>query len=239
MQVLFLGHRSPGVVALARALPRWSVRPVLDDTPGSVHQRLVGADAAVVALPPDVGRTPDLSRGADGIALCRAIRARSNVSVILLVSGPEVGERILRMRAGADDYLCEPFHPIDLLARIKVVRRLRDRLLEPAGVVRVDDVTIDLDVRSVTVADRLIELTRKEFDILKLLAEEGGGVCSRDKLLDHIWGEYRLGAGECLNVHMSTLRGKLGRPWLIQTVRGVGYRLAMGRVPSMVTGLAS
>lgn len=239
MQVLFLGHRSPGVVALARALPRWGARPVMEDASESVRRRLDRADAVVLAVAPAVDRSHDLAGAADAIRLCRAIRARSNVPVVLLVDEPEVGERIIRMRAGADDYLGQSFHPIDLLARIKVIRRLRDRLLEPAGVVRVEDVTIDLDVRSVTVADEPVELTRKEFDILKLLAEEGGGVCSRDTLLDEIWGDYRVGAGECLNVHMSTLRSKIGRPWLIQTVRGVGYRLALGRGPAVAAGLAS
>jgi DNA-binding response OmpR family regulator len=105
----------------------------------------------------------------------------------------------------------------------------RRRASEPAaaadGLLEVDDVRIDLQRHAVTVAGRPVPLTRKEFQVLALLASAGGAVCTRNRIVAEVWGRSWAGANRTLDVHVATLRTKLGRPELVQTVRGVGYRL--------------
>jgi DNA-binding response OmpR family regulator len=130
------------------------------------------------------------------------------------------------LRLGADDYLVKPVRLRELLARVDAVLR-RTRATEVAGsdVVEIDDLRVDLAARRATVAGAEIALTAKEFDILAALARRPGAAVSRQQLLDEVWGDAYLAVSRSLDVHLASLRGKLGRPGLLATIRGFGYRL--------------
>jgi DNA-binding response OmpR family regulator len=179
---------------------------------------LAGVDVVLL----DLG-LPDI----DGVDVCRAIREVSEVPVIVVSARGEVDDRILGLHSGADDYLVKPYDTGELVARVHAVRRRRRFTAPDAAteVVVVGDVSIDLDRHEVTVAGRSIGLTRKEFQVLALLASSGGAVCTRSRIVAEVWGRSWAGANRTLDVHVATLRTKIGRPELVQTVRGVGYRL--------------
>ncbi|MEV4601424.1 response regulator transcription factor [Amycolatopsis sp. NPDC049253] len=180
-------------------------------------------DVDVVLL--DLG-LPDV----DGVVLCRRIRAVSDVAVIVVSARGEVDDRVQGLRAGADDYLVKPYDVEELLARVEAVRRRRgERTDGPAPVIEVGDVSIDLARHEVLVAGQAIALSRKEFQVLALVAGARGSVCSREHVLTEVWGHRGAAESRSLDVHVATLRTKLGRPALIETVRGVGYRLGGGR----------
>ncbi|MCP2256773.1 DNA-binding response regulator, OmpR family, contains REC and winged-helix (wHTH) domain [Streptoalloteichus tenebrarius] len=179
------------------------------------------AEVDVVLL--DLG-LPDL----DGLEVCRRIRAVSDVPVIVVSARGEVDDRILGLHSGADDYLVKPYDVGELVARVHAVNRRRRAVdAEPAGPVRVGDVEVQLGRHEVTVAGAPVALSRKEFQVLAILAAARGAVCSRERIIAEVWGKSWPGANRTLDVHVATLRTKLGRPHLVQTVRGVGYRLAL------------
>jgi DNA-binding response OmpR family regulator len=188
-----------------------------------VVDHLTGVDVVLL----DLG-LPDI----DGVDVCREIRAVSEVPVIVVSARGEVDDRILGLHSGADDYLVKPYDIGELLARVHAVYRRR-RVVPAAGpagpddVVVIDDVSVDLHRHSVTVAGRPVNLTRKEFQVLALLASSGGAVCTRSRIVAEVWGRSWAGANRTLDVHVATLRTKLGRADLVQTVRGVGYRLGV------------
>jgi DNA-binding response OmpR family regulator len=133
------------------------------------------------------------------------------------------------LRAGADDYLVKPYDVEELLARVEAVRRRRgERTDGPAPLIEVGDVTIDLARHEVLVAGQPIALSRKEFQVLALVAGARGSVCSREHVLTEVWGHRGAAESRSLDVHVATLRTKLGRPGMVATVRGVGYRLVAG-----------
>ncbi|MDN5933389.1 MAG: response regulator transcription factor [Pseudonocardia sp.] len=164
----------------------------------------------------------------DGVDVCRAIRAASEVPVIVVSARGEVDDRILGLHSGADDYLVKPYDIGELVARVHAVYRRRRVEAGPdaaVDVVEIDGVVVDLNRHTVTLAGRAVPLTRKEFQVLALLASSGGAVCTRSRIVAEVWGRSWAGANRTLDVHVATLRTKLGRPELVQTVRGVGYRL--------------
>lgn len=178
------------------------------------------AEVDVVLL--DLG-LPDV----DGVDVCRSIREVSDVPVIVVSARGEVEDRILGLNCGADDYLVKPYDIGELVARVHTVLRRRGPVatVPVVEVVRIGDVEVDLARRTVLVADRQVVLTRKEFQVLALLAGARGAVCTRSRIVAEIWGRSWPGANRTLDVHVASLRTKLGRPELVQTVRGVGYRL--------------
>jgi len=161
---------------------------------------------------------------ADGFDVCRAIRSTSSLPVVMLTARDEEVDRVTGLELGADDYVTKPFSPRELAARVRaVLRRVEpdetdDRLL--AG-----DVELDRQARTVTVAGAEVELTSREFDLLWHLALRPGIVVTRAQLLDRVWGITFPGGTRTVDVHVGQLRRKLGRPRLIRTVRGSGYKV--------------
>ena len=161
----------------------------------------------------------------DGIDLCRELRkADSHLAIIAVTARGEERDRVVGLRTGADDYVVKPFSMIELQARIDAVLRRAARAARPAQVIAVGPVRVDAGARRVWVGEREAVLTRTEFDLLLALAREPGVVISRDRLLMDVWQTTWAG-GHTLEVHIGALRHKLDEPGLIQTVRGVGYRL--------------
>ena len=181
--------------------------------------------AAADRFRPDVVVLDVMLPGLDGIEVCRRLRARGDVAIIMLTAKGEVDERIVGLDAGADDYLPKPFRFQELLARIRAVLRRRDIVLH--RVLRAGDVTLDRGTREVLRDGRPVELTPREFDLLDLLLAHPGQVFPRETILNRLWGYTFVGDSNVIDVHIGALREKLGDkpPKLIQAVRGVGYVL--------------
>jgi DNA-binding response OmpR family regulator len=163
--------------------------------------------------------------GIDGFDVARLIRTRSDVPILMLTARDEEPDRVAGLELGADDYLTKPFSPRELVARMKaVLRRTDGRGAEE--VLSLDDVVLNRNAREVVVDGHTVELTTKEFDLLATLLENPGIVVSRDQLLDRVWGMTYPGGTRTVDVHVAQLRRKLGRPELIRTVRGAGYKTA-------------
>jgi DNA-binding response OmpR family regulator len=161
--------------------------------------------------------------GQDGFDVCRELRARSPVPVLMLTARDEEVDRVAGLEVGADDYVTKPFSPRELAARVKAVLRRAEPAPQRTRL-ELGDVVLDLDAREVTVGGEPIELTGKEFDLLAYLLENAGIVVSRDQLLDRVWGMSYAGGTRTVDVHVAQLRRKLGRPEAIRTFRGSGYK---------------
>jgi DNA-binding response OmpR family regulator len=163
--------------------------------------------------------------GIDGFEVCRAIRYRSRVPVVILTARDEEVDRVTGLELGADDYVPKPFSPRELAARLKaVLRRSEDRV--ERSVVELGNVVLNRDRREVAVGERPVDLTAREFDLLAFLLENPGIVFTRDQLLDRVWEMSYESGTRTVDMHVAALRRKLGLPNLVQTVRGVGYRVA-------------
>jgi two-component system response regulator RegX3 len=161
----------------------------------------------------------------DGYEVCRELRARSSVPIIVISARGEEVDRVVGLELGADDYLVKPFGFRELLARINAVTRRVGERAPAAATLRLGALTIDSDGRRVLLGGDELELTAKEFDLLTALAARPGAVVSRQRLLDEVWnGRHHL-ATKTIDVHVASLRRKLGDPAWIQTVRGIGFRL--------------
>jgi len=169
--------------------------------------------------------------GMDGLEVCRELRARSDVPVIVLTARGEEADRVMGLELGADDYVAKPFSPRELLARIRaVVRRAKGRAGPARGLVRVGGLVVDPGARRVTLDGRDVALTGYEFALLEALARHAGRVLSRERLMELAKGSAEESFDRSVDVHVSRVRQKLGddpkRPRLIKTVRGSGYVLA-------------
>ena len=162
--------------------------------------------------------------GADGFDVCREIRTRSAVPILMLTARDEEADRVAGLEVGADDYVSKPFSPRELAARVKAVLRRSEPAAPLTQRFEVGDLVLDPQAREVTVAGEPVELTGKEFDLLAYLLENAGIVVSRDQLLDRVWGMTYAGGTRTVDVHVAQLRRKLGRPDLIRTFRGSGYK---------------
>lgn len=180
--------------------------------------------------------------GIDGIEVCRRVRTFSDAYILMLTARVEEVDELIGLSVGADDYLTKPFSPRVLVARVKaLLRRPRNGANRgTAGngdssdsAVAVGDVTIDPPARTVTRRDTSIALTKTEFDLLATLASQPGRVFTREQLMEAVWGGPAIGDDQLVDVHIGHLRKKLGAPdgsgpKIIQTVRGVGYRMEAG-----------
>jgi two-component system response regulator RegX3 len=184
---------------------------------------LAAARPAMVLL--DLG-LPDM----DGIDVCRRLRERSSaLPIIMITARDEQTDRVVGLELGADDYVSKPFHLRELVARMRAVAR---RSGPPATEVQVlGHLRIDRRTRQVHLGNAPVALAPKEFDLLAVLADDPGAVCSRQRLLDAVWGPNHFGPTKTLDVHIAVLRRKLGDPAMIETLRGVGFRLTVGASP--------
>ncbi|MEU2076085.1 response regulator transcription factor [Streptomyces sp. NPDC057020] len=200
-----------------------------------------GEEALQAVLPTAQGERPSygvilLDLGLpdqDGYQVCGRIRKLTTTPVIMVTARGDVRSRIHGLNLGADDYVVKPYDPGELLARIHAVSRRNAGPEETTGggaaadgtQLRLGPVTIELPTRRVSVDGESVPLTRKEFDLLALLAQRPGVVFRREQIISEVWRTSWEGTGRTLEVHVASLRSKLRMPALIETVRGVGYRL--------------
>ncbi len=163
--------------------------------------------------------------GIDGFEVCRRLRARTAVPIVILSARDDEVDRVAGLEAGADDYVVKPFSPRELVARVKAVLRRADGDVGHGTVLETGGVRLDHDAREVSVDGERVEVTAREFDLLAALLANPGRVLDRDRLLDLAWGMDFAAGTRTVDVHVAQLRRKLGRPGLIETVRGSGYKL--------------
>jgi len=171
--------------------------------------------------------------GRDGLSILKNLRERKNtVPVILLTARTELTERLEGLNLGADDYLTKPFYVEELIARIHAVtRRATGQTL---SLLRAGDLVMNLIGREVKRGGRAIELTPREFNLLEYLMRSPGRVFTRTQILEHVWGYYFDPATNLVDVHIQRLRKKIGagaRDEIIETIRGVGYRIRESQAP--------
>lgn len=225
MRMLLVEDDDQVVEALVPALHRrgFTVDRVAEG--GDVLNRLLGVDVVLLDL-----RLPDM----DGVVLCRRIRAISDVPIIVVSALGDVADRILGLHAGADDYVVKPYDEGELVARVHAVLRRGGGAHPPVGtsgeVIVVGDVEIHLSRHEVIVDGDAVALSRKQFQLLALVAAAGGAVCTRERVMVEVWQDYAAGQDTELDEHVRRLREALGRPWVVETVYDVGYRL--GRPPA-------
>jgi DNA-binding response OmpR family regulator len=163
--------------------------------------------------------------GIDGFEVCR--RIGGEVPVIMLTARDEEPDRVAGLEVGADDYVTKPFSPRELTARVKaVLRRTGGRSPDAGDLLQLGGLTLDRAAREVHLDGAEVQLTQREFDLLEYLVRHRGQVVSREQLLESVWDFRSPGETRTVEVHVAQLRKKLGRPELIRTVRGVGYKAA-------------
>jgi len=171
--------------------------------------------------------------GRDGIEVCRQLRSRTDVPILMVTARGEEADRVLGLEVGADDYVTKPFSPRELLARIRAtVRRVRGQAGPAQQTIQVGGLVLDPQRMTVLLDGKAVEVTAYEFSILRALAQRPGRVLSREQLLDLAKGSAELSFDRSIDVHVSRLRAKLGddsrNPKILKTVRGAGYLLAGG-----------
>ncbi|MEV3871689.1 response regulator transcription factor [Streptomyces sp. NPDC049906] len=227
MRLLLVEDDDHVAAALSAVLARHGI--------GVVHARS-GEEALRALLPATSPGTPPFAvvlldlglPDQDGYEVCGKIRKRTSIPVIMVTARSDVRSRIHGLNLGADDYVVKPYDTGELLARIHAVSR-RTVSEEEASTgteeLAFGPVRIELPNRRVSVDGAVVQLTRKEFDLLALLAQRPGVVFRREQIISEVWRTSWEGTGRTLEVHVASLRSKLRLPALIETVRGVGYRL--------------
>lgn len=194
----------------------------------------VAGIAAVMRERPDVVLLDVMLPGMDGIEVCRQLRARTNVPIIMVTARTEEVDRVMGLEGGADDYLVKPYSSRELLARIRAqARRAQGRVGPPSKEVRVGGLTLDASAMSATLNGESLVLTTYEFLLLHALAERAGRVMTREQLVDLVRGSAEEAFDRSIDVHISRLRQKLNddprNPRILKTVRGIGYLFAAER----------
>ena len=175
---------------------------------------------------PDLVLLDVMLPGMDGVSVCRTIRQDSVVPIVMLTARTDPIDVVLGLEAGADDYVTKPFEPSILAARLRAVLR-RVARHDASPVLRIRELVIDRDGMEVQVAGEPVSLTPTEYRLLLELAEHRGVVCSRERLLEEVWGYVWAGDTRLVDMHVRRLRVKIGAD-MIETVRGAGYKLVKG-----------
>ena len=224
VRLLLVEDEDAIAVPLVEGLEREGFDVTAVRTGGAALQ--AAADADLVLL--DLG-LPDV----DGADVCRALRRESTTPIIVLTARADEFDRVLLLELGADDYVVKPFGFRELVARIRAVRRRTGRSdaleSDESRVQELGALHIDRRARRGSIDGNEIALTPKEFDLLARLADDPGIVIRRDQLIEEVWDEHWWGPTKTLDVHIASLRKKLGDPAWIATIRSVGYRLDVAR----------
>ena len=183
-------------------------------------EALAADDADFVLL--DI-RLPDI----DGFTVCRELRSRSDVPIIVVSARGEEVDRVVGLELGADDYVVKPFGLRELVARMRAVSRRKDGRKEESPELSAGPVHVDLRAHRVTCDGAEVSLTAKEFDLVALLVRNAGAVVERERILREVWHTTWYGSSKTVDVHVASLRRKLGDATLIETVRGIGFRLRL------------
>lgn len=189
-----------------------------------VHRVATGGAALEAPLPDLVLldlRLPDI----DGYDVCRGLRQRSDVPIIVVTAKGEEADRVIGLELGADDYVVKPFGLRELVARMRAVTRRSRGGSERRGLLRAGALEVDAAARIATLDGEELVLTAKEFDLLLVFIREPGTVVTRERILQEVWQTTWYGSSKTIDVHVAALRKKLGDPGWIETVRGVGFRL--------------
>ncbi|MGV9304775.1 MULTISPECIES: response regulator transcription factor [unclassified Nonomuraea] len=219
MRILLVEDDDRFADALATALRRHGHH--VERARSAAEAQAAAEDAARELVLLDLG-LPDL----DGVDLLRRLRADSQIGIIVVTARGEEAQRVRGLRAGADDYIVKPFGVAELEARMEaVMRRVRSHRPTARGTSTYGPLDVDEVGRAVRVNGVDVRLTRKEFDLLNALVRADGAVIGRDGLLAEVWQTTWQGGARTLEVHIASLRAKLGDPGLIETVRGMGYRM--------------
>ena len=215
MRILLVEDDSRVAAAMASALTRR----------GFDIEQAATAAAALAAAPCDLVLLDLTLPDGDGVEVCRTLRQRSaQLGIIAVTARGEERDRVLGLRVGADDYVVKPFSMAELHARIEAVLRRGAHAAAPRTLIEAGRIRIDVTARAAEVDGVAVALTRKEFDILMSLARQPGLAVPRDRILLDVWQTTWTGR-HTVEVHVGSLRAKLGDPGLVETVRGVGYRL--------------
>lgn len=195
----------------------------------SIVDNGIAAVAAVEASPPDLMLLDLMLPGLAGTEVCREVRLRSSLPIIMLTAKDSEVDIVVGLELGADDYVTKPYSSRELLARIKaVLRRRREDSSELSSVLDYHGVVLDSVRHQLTVKGEPVSLPLKEFELLELLMLNAGRVLTRGQIIDRVWGSDYFGDTKTLDVHIKRLRSKIedspGEPTLIVTVRGLGYR---------------
>jgi len=222
--ILFVEDEAAIFEPTSRALRRNGFEPVVARTVAEALRLAEQMEPDLVLLDLTL---PD----GDGADVCRTLRASSNVPIVMLTARGTETDKVIGLELGADDYVVKPFSSRELVSRIRaVLRRSQTPAAEPEGPITVGELTLDPAARSVRVAGKQVRLTRKQFDLLAELMAHAGHVVTREDLMARVWDVNWFGSTKTLDVHIRTLRQKLGddgtNPRYIETERGVGFRLA-------------
>jgi two-component system response regulator RegX3 len=184
--------------------------------------------AALEAAEPDLVlldlRLPDV----DGFTVCRELRTRTEVPIIVVSARGEEVDRVVGLELGADDYVVKPFGIRELVARIRAVTRRSGRHDGQDGALVAGPLRVDVRAHRATLDGEELKLTAKEFDLLAVLARDPGAVVSRQRIMQEVWNTSWMGVTKTVDVHVASLRRMLGDPGWIETVRGIGLRLRSG-----------
>ncbi|ETS30349.1 two-component system response regulator BaeR [Photorhabdus temperata] len=174
---------------------------------------------------PDIILLDLMLPGCDGISVCREIRRFSDVPIIMVTAKTEEIDRLLGLEIGADDYICKPYSPREIVARVKTILR---RCYRPQDIVRQSDLHIDEACFQARYCDKILDLTPVEFRLLKTMASRPGQVFSRDQLLDNLYDDHRIVTDRTIDSHIKNLRRKLDQldnsKTFIRSIYGLGYR---------------
>ena len=224
-RVLFVEDEQNIYEPFSKALAREGFEPVVARTAARALELADDGDFAIVLLDLTL---PD----GDGRDVCRALRRRSSVPILMLTARGTEADRIVGLELGADDYVVKPFSGAEVIARIRAI--LRRSTTPPAsdepppGPIAIGGLEVDVAARRVRLDGEELQLSRKEFDLLAELVRHAGRVVTREQLMDRVWDENWFGSTKTLDVHVRWLRRKLGddpaQPRYLHTVRGVGFR---------------